>query len=164
MAKFLVVFVSVFAFALLPFLASGQDATPSPEEAAPCLPAETMTATAASPDPSGSPAATPAATPTAEASCTVAIVDDAFEEKTIKVAPGTTVIWTNESTDPSSEHTVTADDGSFDSGSDFEEPEKFLTPGESYMFTFETVGEFPYHCAIHGGPGGAGMSGTVIVE
>jgi plastocyanin len=33
-----------------------------------------------------------------------------------------------------------------------------------YRFTFTTAGTYRYHCAVHGGPGGVGMSGTVIVE
>jgi plastocyanin len=176
MSRSLVVFVFVFAFAFLPFLAGGQGGTPPPDEAEPCPPAETMTAAAATPEPTGSPTATPeptgspTATPVAEASCTVAIVDNAFEAESIKVAPGTTVIWTNESTNPNSRHTVTSDEVDaegkpiFDSGSDFEEPDKFLAPGMSFSYTFDTAGEYPYYCAIHGGPGGSGMSGTVIVE
>jgi plastocyanin len=34
----------------------------------------------------------------------------------------------------------------------------------TYRFTFETPGTFNFYCTAHGGPGGAGMSGTVTVE
>jgi len=176
MSRLLVIFVAV-ALAFLPTLVGGQSATPPPTET-PCLSADASPTPLTTPTLSGSPATTPTATPTGSptatpvvgASCTVAIIDNRFVEKTIKIAPGTTVIWTNQSTNPNSAHTVTADalgpDGKpiFDSGSDFEEPEEFLGPGESFMYTFETAGEFPYHCVIHGGPGGGGMSGTIVVE
>jgi plastocyanin len=81
------------------------------------------------------------------------IMDSSYEPAEITVSVGTTVVWTMNANLP---HTVTADDGSFDSGT--------LGNGESFSFTFEQSGEFPYYCAFHGGPGGAGMSGTVIVE
>ena len=48
------------------------------------------------------------------------------------------VLWTNDDT---IEHTVTADDGSFDSGS--------LYHGQNFENTFDTPGEFSYHCSIH---------------
>jgi plastocyanin len=34
----------------------------------------------------------------------------------------------------------------------------------TYSFTFNTAGTYNYYCVAHGGPGGAGMSGTVTVE
>jgi plastocyanin len=43
----------------------------------------------------------------------VSVVDFAFEPATLEVPVGTTVTWTNNGSRP---HTVTADDGSFDSG------------------------------------------------
>ena len=83
----------------------------------------------------------------------VSAVDTAFEPRELAVSPGTTVVWTNEGSLP---HTVTADDGSFDSGT--------LEPGETFQFIFETAGEYPYYCEFHGGPGGEGMAGTIIVQ
>lgn len=38
-------------------------------------------------------------------------------------------------------HTVTADDGSFDSGT--------LVGGQSFTFTFTKPGTFAYRCTIH---------------
>ncbi len=35
---------------------------------------------------------------------------------------------------------------------------------KEYSFTFTAAGTYAFHCANHGGPGGVGMSGTVIVE
>lgn len=79
----------------------------------------------------------------------VSIVDSVFEPAEITIAPGMTVIWTNEG---SLDHTVTADDGSFDSGT--------LEGGDAFFRTFGEPGEYPYHCQFHGEEG---MVGTVIV-
>ncbi len=68
----------------------------------------------------------------------VAIVDGAYQPGSIKVQAGDTVTWTNTGTTP---HTVTADDGSVDSGS--------LVPGASFSQTFPVAALFTYHCAIH---------------
>ncbi|MBI2239132.1 MAG: hypothetical protein HYU54_11505, partial [Actinobacteria bacterium] len=52
-------------------------------------------------------------------------------------------------------HTVTADDGAFDSGT--------LQPGDTFSVTFDAPERVPYYCQIHGAPGSA-MWGAVIVE
>jgi plastocyanin len=83
----------------------------------------------------------------------VSVVDFAFSPKTLTVEPGDTVTWTNNSGLP---HTVTADDGSFDSGS--------LGPGQTFTHTFGVAATVPYHCSFHGAPGGQGMAGTVVVR
>jgi len=89
----------------------------------------------------------------ARADTSISIVDNSFSPQTITIAPGETVTWTNNGT---MQHTVTADDGSYDSGS--------LNPGASFSHTFTSAGTFPYHCTFHGAAGGVGMSGTIIVE
>ena len=68
----------------------------------------------------------------------VSIEDFYFEPTDAAIQPGDTITWTNEGNHP---HTVTADDGSFDSGP--------LQPGESYSHTFQSPGMVPYHCSIH---------------
>ena len=70
----------------------------------------------------------------------------------MSVAAGTTVTWKNADAEP---HTVTADDGSYDSGS--------LAPGATYTHTFTRPGTYTYYCKFHGGPGGIGMAGNVTV-
>jgi plastocyanin len=82
----------------------------------------------------------------------VTIVDNAYQPKQVEVDPGTTVVWTQVGQLP---HTVTADDGSFDSGE--------MGEGDTYSRTFQQPGSYPYYCAFHGAPGGEGMSGTVVV-
>lgn len=78
----------------------------------------------------------------------IAIDDYAFKPATVRVAPGTSIVWTNGDDDP---HTVTADDGSFDS--------KGLGQGDTYARTFSKAGTYAYHCAAH-----PFMKGVVIVE
>lgn len=68
----------------------------------------------------------------------VSIEDFYFEPADAAVQPGDTIVWTNEGAHP---HTVTADDGSFDSG--------MLQPGQSFSWTFTNPGTVTYHCNIH---------------
>ncbi len=68
----------------------------------------------------------------------VSIQDFAFNPPNITVAPGTTVTWVNNDSAP---HTTTADDEMWDS--------ETLQQGESFSFTFDTPGTFPYFCEIH---------------
>ena len=73
----------------------------------------------------------------------------AFSPKTLTVAPGTTVMWTNKDSAP---HTVTSDSGSTLASGD-------LSQGKSYTHTFTQAGTYTYHCTIH-----PFMHGTVIVS
>src|SRR5215213_4140216 len=82
-----------------------------------------------------------------DAAIEVQVVDFAFEPGTITVPVGATVTWTNTG---SRSHTVTADDGSFDSGR--------LDPGEQFSQTFDKPGTFTYHCGVH-----PEMQGSVVV-
>ena len=68
----------------------------------------------------------------------VSIEGFAFAPDTLVVAPGTTVTWTNEDPAP---HTVTAEDGSFDSGT--------LEPGETFSAEIGGSGVVVYLCQIH---------------
>ncbi len=78
----------------------------------------------------------------------VTIAGFAFSPATLIVAVGDTVTWTNTDT---AVHTVTADDGSFDSGS--------LGTGGTFTHTFDTAGSYAYHCTIH-----PGMTATIVVR
>jgi plastocyanin len=68
----------------------------------------------------------------------VGIGDNFFDPPDVAVEPGSTITWTNNGAVP---HTVTADDGSFDSG--------VLNPGDSYTVAFDGQGTVTYHCTIH---------------
>ena len=69
---------------------------------------------------------------------TVGAYDNRFTPQSINVQPGTTVRWLNYGQHP---HTVTADDGSWDSGD--------IQPGASYSATFNNPGTYYYYCRHH---------------
>ena len=129
----------------------------------------TLAACGAAPTAGGTTTPTAAATPTTNTAATViafttpttapttapsgggnsiALANFAFAPSSLTVKVGTKVTWTN---NDSATHTVTADQGAFDS--------KDLPPGQSYSFTFTKAGTYAYHCAIH-----PSMTATVVVQ
>jgi len=62
----------------------------------------------------------------------------AYGIETLELAAGVTVVWRN--MDPV-QHSVIADDGTFDSG--------LIDPGQSFTVTFTEPGEHTYHCMPH---------------
>lgn len=85
--------------------------------------------------------------PTAPADTSVRMAGSRFEPSTLTVAAGETVRWFNDDGLP---HTVSATDGSWDSGN--------MAPGQSFERTFDTAGRIPYLCRYH-----PGMIGTITV-
>lgn len=94
----------------------------------------------------------------AQSPSAVTIGDNFFDPTTSTVSVGTTVTWTNGG---GNQHTVTSDNGVFDSGMD---RPQWLNTGQAFSFTFTEAGTYAYHCHLHGAPGGVGMSGTIVVE
>jgi plastocyanin len=90
------------------------------------------------------------ATPTGPA---VSAIDNTFSPKELHIRVGQTVTWVNNG---QASHTVTADDNSFDSG--------LFGPGAQYSHKFEKPGHYSYYCTLHGGPGGVGMAGVIVVD
>jgi plastocyanin len=85
--------------------------------------------------------ATAAAIPCAPAhadTIPVAVLFQAFSPTQIDALPGDTVLWSNGS---ERTHTVTANDGSFDSGD--------LPGGATFSITTGAPGAYPFHCQIH---------------
>lgn len=76
-----------------------------------------------------------------------------FDPESITIMEGTTIAWTN---DDSAAHTVTGGsveggpDGSFDSG--------LFTSANTFEYTFNIEGEYPYFCVVH-----PWMTGTIVV-
>jgi plastocyanin len=66
---------------------------------------------------------------------------------TVIIGQNNTVTFDNKDSSP---HTVTADDGSFNSGN--------LNTGASWTHTFDAAGTFTYHCNYH-----SWMKGTIVV-
>ena len=110
-------------------------------------------ASGAAPAPAASPTPTPRPTPvppivSESGTKAASIVDFAFDPDSLPVATGTTVTWQNRGTAP---HTVTAADGSFDSG--------MIAAGGTYARTFDAPGTFAFACSFH-----PDMTGTVVVS
>ena len=74
-----------------------------------------------------------------------------FNPKSISIKAGDTVQWQWSEDN----HSTTSDTALWDSG--------VHNSGFTFSHTFPSPGSFPYHCSIHGGAGGVGMSGTVTV-
>jgi plastocyanin len=73
-----------------------------------------------------------------------------FAPSTVSVTKGQTVEW--DWVDNSAQHSVTADDTTtFDSG--------LCSVGAKFFVTFNTAGDFKYHCTIH-----AAMTGDIKVS
>lgn len=88
-------------------------------------------------------------TPSTPKTYEVDIKNFAFNPSTLTIKKGDTIIWTN---NDDVAHTVTSDSGSeLDSSS--------LSKGTTYSHTFESSGEFDYHCMFH-----LMMKGKVVVE
>ena len=89
------------------------------------------------------------AQPAGAAGAAVDIINYNFQPSSVTITPGASVVWTMR--DAGTQHTVTADDGSFDSSS--------LLIGQTFSHTFAQSGTVAYHCKLH-----PNMKGAVIVE
>ena len=133
-----VIAVLVFAAPALTQTAPNNiDVSPAQESGA------VQTAGEASVDPAPAESTAPAPSST----MTVDISNHAFNPAQLNVAPGTTVTFVNNDTEP---HTATADNGLFDSG--------VLEPGSSFDVWLDGGGTVPYHCELH-----PDMRGSIVV-
>jgi plastocyanin len=81
----------------------------------------------------------------------VAVRDFNFFPDTVRVRPGTDVIWVNCETTVNDFHTATSQSGMWDSG--------VINRGEAYTRRFDSTGQFGYFCEPH-----PFMRGAVIVQ
>ena len=86
--------------------------------------------------------------PTRAAEHAVQITDSTFSPATLTIGVGDTVTWRNADDRP---HTVTSNDGAFDSGN--------LDEGQGFSFTFSEQGMYTYRCDYH-----SEMQATIVVE
>lgn len=86
---------------------------------------------------------------------TVTVNMDQFQFKgsSVTIQQGWTLQWINKE---APRHTATGDDDSFNSGT--------MSQGDTFIFTFNETGTFPYYCRFHGDNGGVGMAGTIIIQ
>jgi plastocyanin len=88
------------------------------------------------------------------------LTDTAVSPNPIQAKVGQTVVWTN---DDSAFHTVTSGlIGAADAGQMFDSglagPTALTAKGKTFEHTFDTAGDFDYHCTLH-----PAMTGKVIV-
>jgi plastocyanin len=112
-----------------------------------------LTACGGNPGPSGDACTLTGGASTGTAAQPVQVVSDpstvgAYQPKAVSVKSGEAVEW--DWVDQGVSHTVTAENGSFDSG--------LCAAGTKFFVTFNTAGTVNYHCTIH-----AQMLGTVTV-
>jgi len=79
-----------------------------------------------------------------------------FTPNNIVVDEGTEVTWKNQDTIA---HNVKKSADAVDFGGEFGVEAGQFGPGDTYSYTFDKAGQFPYTCTIH-----AGMSGSITVE
>jgi plastocyanin len=84
----------------------------------------------------------------AAAPVTVHIRDDKFVPAAVTIATGGKIVFINDDDDA---HTVTADDGSWDS--------EGLNQGQQWSRAFPKVAKIAYHCTVH-----PFMKGTIVVR
>jgi plastocyanin len=95
---------------------------------------------------SSSPTAPSTSTP--PAANTVAMAGNTFSPSSLTVPVHTTIAWNNNS---SITHTSTSDVGIWNTGN--------IPAGSTAHTTFDSLGAFHYHCAIH-----PGMTGIITVQ
>ncbi len=79
---------------------------------------------------------------------TITIQNTAFYPTTLTVKPGTTVTWINKDNETQD---IVSNTGIFDSGN--------LKTNQSYNYTFNQSGSYPFHSTIN-----ANLTGTIIVS
>ena len=126
-------------------------ATVSQEEVTPELePTEELTPTSVveKVSPTANPSPTDeVATPSARR-IEVGILDFSFQPANIVTGRGSTIVWINKDT---VNHTVTAEDGKFGSGS--------IAPGDSFTQRFDKIRTYSYSCRFH-----PEIKGTVTIQ
>ena len=125
---------------------SGSSTTSTPANTAPSTTSTTSTNGTTTPD-----------NPPEPKTWEISIAGNKFVNGSLTIRVGDTVTWThNDGTTP---HTVTADDGEFDSGSCPGAQCMTSLANNEFSFTFTAAGVFPYHCEVH-----PAMTGTILAE
>jgi plastocyanin len=93
----------------------------------------------------------------------VTILHHQFDPRELTVNVGDEVTWIHK--DGEQVHSVTADDGSFDSNPNCSagNPKECMSDHDTFKHTFGAEGRYPYFSKTWGGPGGQGASGVIVV-
>lgn len=132
---------------------AGLDFTVGPGQT-PVQPPETTASPSPAVNPSPGPSASPSAASGGAVAKTIQVVPDAsnggaYNPGSATASVGDTVKW--DWIDDSAQHTVTSDDGKFDSG--------LQSKGQNFTFKFTAAGTYKYHCSVH-----PLMLGTITVK
>ncbi len=79
---------------------------------------------------------------------TITIQNTAFNPTTLNISPGTTVTWINKDNETQD---IVSNSGIFNSGN--------LTTNESYNYTFNQSGSYPFHSTVD-----SNLTGTIVVS
>lgn len=85
----------------------------------------------------------------------VVALDNTFRPDSTEVVAGTAIRWENRGRN---DHDVVPADGVSNWGVDA----AGFAPGDEYTLVFDTPGDYPYYCSIHGTKD-VGMVGTIVV-
>lgn len=88
---------------------------------------------------------------------TIVVSDNKFTPQFTTIDQGTKVTWTNEGRNP--HNVVETQKGAFQGVGQAE-----FAPGAVHSVTFDTPGDFPYYCSIHGTPKAAQYGGIRVVK
>lgn len=91
--------------------------------------------------------------PPAQQNAAVTLTASSFDPSSVTITVGSTVQWTNGT---ATAHTITPNNSS-QTGAWADE--SISGDGATFSHTFDTTGEYDYHCSIH-----AGMTGEIIVQ
>src|SRR5215467_2584375 len=86
--------------------------------------------------------------PSAAENGAVLVKNFTFSPATLHIRNGSTVTWKNLDGEP---HAIASDSGLFRSGA--------LDEGDSFQFTFDKPGTYPFFCSVH-----PHMRGVIVVE
>lgn len=98
--------------------------------------------------------------PPASAGHLVVLTNFSFTPRELTIRAGDTVTFRVDE----GFHNVVADDGSFRCARGCNGADGDPASGWTFTRTFDTAGRVPFYCEVHGGKGGAGMSGVLTVE
>jgi plastocyanin len=82
----------------------------------------------------------------------VRVEDSFFEPLQLAVNVGDTVVWRGFG---AQDHSVTSDNNLFNA---------LVLFGDTFSYTFDQPGTYPYFCENHGSAGGGGMAGVIVVS
>lgn len=120
---------------------AAEEGAPEPMPSTSPTASDTATTTAAGTTTTTSSSSSTSTAPRPAQTFEVNIQGNSFVDGTKTIQKGDAVRWTQKD---SNTHTVTANDGSFDSGNMIP-----VGPTSTFSHTFSTVGEFPYYCEVH---------------